>query len=136
MIELFIFIFFILIFFILIFNNINHLNTRQKMSYEILKHQTTIKILQKQIDLLEKISKDNFEQDSFFKFISDSREVAFEYIEELQNKLIEMDSNIKLKIAELSIEQKENVYEDLTTFIFLELDKLKEFLPKEDIDGR
>lgn len=140
MIELVIFILFIFCFISLLFNNASLKIKNAEYKYELLKSYADFKILLKQVEQLENTSNNGLDQDSFFKFISDSRDIAFEYIEEIQSKLLDFDNLIKLKIAENNmLDQEYNYkekYENLVLVLFTEIDKLKELLPKENEDGR
>lgn len=140
MIELVIFVLFIFCFIYLLFSNASLKIKNAEYKYELLKSYADFKILSKQVEQLEKTSNNGVDQDSFFKFISDSRDIAFEYIEELQSNLLNFDNLIKLKIAENNISFQEDdykeKYENLVLVLFDEIDKLKEFLPKDNEDGR
>jgi hypothetical protein len=140
MIELIIFILFIFCFIYLLFSNASLRIKNAEYKYELLKSYADFKILLKQVEQLENTSNNGLDQDSFFKFISDSRDIAFEYIEEIQSKLLDFDNLIKLKIAENNmLDQEYNYkekYENLVLVLFTEIDKLKELLPKENEDGR
>lgn len=140
MIELIIFVLFIFCFIYLLFSNASLKIKNAEYKYELLKSYADFKILLKQVEQLENTSNNGLDQDSFFKFISDSRDIAFEYIEELQSNLLNFDNLIKLKIAENNISiQEDNYkekYESLVLVLFDEIDKLKEFLPKDNEDGR
>ncbi len=140
MFELIIFILFIFCFLFLLFNNVSIRQNNSKMLYELLKSKANIKLLEKQIEVLENMVDGNLQQDSFFKFVSDSRDVAFTYIEDMQKELIKFDNDMRLKIAENNIvgidKDYKDKYTDLATTLFSELDKIKEFLPKETDNGR
>lgn len=140
MFELIIFILFIFCFIYLLFNNASLKIKNSEYKYELLKTYSDFKILSKQVEELEKSSINGLDQDSFFKFISDSRDIAFKYIEELQSNLLSFDNLIKLTIAENDISYEEDNYKEkyknLLLILFNEMDKLKEFLPKEGEDGR
>jgi hypothetical protein len=140
MFELIIFILFIFCFLFLLFNNVSIRQNNSKMLYELLKSKANVKLLEKQIEVLENMVDGNLQQDSFFKFVSDSRDVAFTYIEDMQKELIKFDNDMRLKIAENNIvgidKDYKDKYTDLATTLFSELDKIKEFLPKETDNGR
>lgn len=140
MIELVIFVLFIFCFLFLLFSNVSLRHRNSNILYESLRNKADIKILEKQIEILESMIDNNLQQDSFFKFVSDSRDVAFTYIEDIQKELIKFDNNIRLKIAENNISGTEKDYKEkytnLATALFEELDKIREMLPEETEDGR
>ena len=140
MFELIIFILFIFCFLFLLFNNVSMRQNNSKMLYELLKSKANVKLLEKQIEVLENMVEGNLQQDSFFKFVSDSRDVAFTYIEDMQKELIKFDNDMRLKIAENNIvgidKDYKDKYTDLATTLFEQLDRIKEFLPKETDNGR
>lgn len=125
MFDILIFFIFILLFVFLLINHVKLFI--QNINYK------------KQIVLLIKNKDNNINQDHFLKFITDSREAAFGYIEEIQKRIIELDNTIKLQILENDITNKDNCceeYSKLSLLLFKELDSLKIFLPEEGKDGR
>lgn len=139
MLELLIFIS-LVIFFIYLF--INNIQLRKKNFY-LLKYfsenQVALSVLEKQLETLENITEENLHQDHFLKFISDSRDVAFNYINEVQNKILSFENNIKVQIMENSIDDIQECcdqYEKLINLLFSEIEDIKRFLPKDESDGR
>lgn len=134
MIDLIIFILFILSFVFLIFNNVNLKILKNNLLKELLVSNIKILSLEKTIESND--TNNNLDSDSFLKFISDSRDIAFTYIEDVQQKIIDLDTNLKLKIASLNLENNKDNYKELASFVLLELNKIKEILPDSDINGR
>ena len=71
-------------------------------------------------------SKELSETDGFIKFISQSRDWAFEYIEEVQKALSEFDEEVSPKFKSAKDSNK------LLKEISLAYDKLKTVLPKDN----
>ena len=72
--------------------------------------------------------------DGFLKFISDSRDWAFNYIEQTQKALVEFDREIS-SILEWSLtygNAVDSIHLDKIKQISLAYDKLKEVLPKDN----
>lgn len=125
MLDILIFFIFILLFVFLLINHVKLFI--QNINYK------------KQIILLIKNKDNDINQDHFLKFITESREAAFGYIDEIQKRIIELDNTIKLQILENDINNKDNCckeYSKLSSLLFKELDSLKIFLPEEDKNGR
>lgn len=85
-------------------------------------------MLGQKIDDLQKelSSKELSETDGFIKFISQSRDWAFEYIEEVQKALSEFDEEVSPKFKSAKDSNK------LLKEISLAYDKLKTVLPKDN----
>ena len=94
-------------------------------------------LLQKKVEeLYQDIENAKLEQtDGFLKFVSDSRDWAFQYIEEVQTALSEFDKDIapQLKWAKTyGTVLGETAHTEALEKISKAYDKLKEVLPKEN----
>jgi hypothetical protein len=94
-------------------------------------------LLQKKVEeLYQDIENAKLEQtDGFLKFVSESRDWAFQYIEEVQEALSEFDNDIapELQWAKtFGMVSGETAHTNVLTKISKAYDKLKEVLPKEN----
>lgn len=101
MIELISFSIFIILFFMLIFNNVR-LNIRlSEVRLEVIKAylEKTI-VSEKLIEISEeKNKKDDYSSEAFLKFISDSRDWAYQYIDEVQEGINKFITDIEPEIS-------------------------------------
>jgi hypothetical protein len=94
-------------------------------------------LLQKKVEeLYQDIENVKLEQtDGFLKFVSDSRDWAFQYIEEVQTALSEFDNAVTPPIEWANTYGQvlgENAHTNALKKISEAYDKLKEVLPKEN----
>jgi hypothetical protein len=94
-------------------------------------------LLQKKVEeLYQDIENAKLEQtDGFLKFVSESRDWAFQYIEEVQAALSEFDKDIvpELQWAKtFGMVSGESAHTNVLRKISVAYDKLKEVLPKEN----
>ena len=94
-------------------------------------------LLQKKVEeLYQDIENAKLEQtDGFLKFVSDSRDWAFQYIEEVQTALSEFDKEVAPKLewaTTFGMVNGENAHTSILQNISEAYDKLKEVLPKEN----
>ena len=134
MFDTIVFVFFITMFIYLIISNVNIKLKNRKLS---------LTILQERIDknaIIDKISKDldktkPIEQtDAFLKFVSDSRDLAFSYIEEAQKGIEQFVSNAGPEIEYFkqygSISEGQPLHDSMVK-ISKEYDNLKKLLPAD-----
>jgi nucleoside recognition membrane protein YjiH len=93
-------------------------------------------LLQKKVEeLYQDIENVKLQQtDGFLKFVSESRDWAFQYIEEVQAALSEFDKTVEPKLAwamKFGMVNGETAHTDILKEISEAYDKLKEVLPKE-----
>jgi hypothetical protein len=81
----------------------------------------------------EQLSKDIEKTDGFLKFVSDSREWAFAYIEDVQSKLNKFDKDIEgiLNYYSLYDSNAQGIHVDLAKQVSEVYTELKSVLPKE-----
>lgn len=94
-------------------------------------------LLQKKVqELYQEIENNKLQEtDGFLKFVSDSRDWAFQYIEEVQTALSEFDKNVapELEWAKtFGIVLGESAHTEVLRKISEAYDKLKEVLPKDN----
>jgi hypothetical protein len=109
--------------FYLLFDNIlwrkKHKNLMAKYLQEVLDKQTVLVRLSEIIDVQQ--TKELEESDGFVKFLSQSRDWAYQYIEDTQSVIADFTSVVDVEIK--SIKNKK---------IIEAYDKLKQVLPKEE----
>lgn len=83
-------------------------------------------------------SNEDIHTQNFIKFLSDSRDWAFEYIENVQNAIKKFMIEVEPQIKNYSkFENEEIVLNELTVKkISKEIQELKKFLPEETLDRR
>ena len=94
-------------------------------------------LMSKEIQRLmtENSTKELLESDGFMKFISDSRDWAFQYIEEVQNALAEFDKQIEPELKwfrSFGMVMGETAHTDILKRISEAYDKLKSVLPENN----
>jgi hypothetical protein len=79
-------------------------------------------------------SKNSSQNDGFLKFVSESREAAFKYIEEVQNAISEFDSKVgpAVKYYKQTGKMLDRKPSDLVRELAEAYDKLMESMPKEE----
>jgi hypothetical protein len=93
-------------------------------------------ILESKIIELDKVVHSQ-EKEHFLKFLNDSRDAAFEYIEKSQDTVRSFISSIEKDIKHFDTygAAVTNVYDKLLTKVSIGLDELRELLPEEKEDG-
>jgi hypothetical protein len=94
-------------------------------------------LLQKKVEeLYQDIENAKLEQtDGFLKFVSESRDWAFQYIEEVQTALSEFDNDVAPELQwarTFGMVSGETAHTNVLRKISVAYDKLKEVLPKEN----
>lgn len=93
--------------------------------------------IQKELQIVrdEQLSKDIEKTDGFLKFVSDSREWAFSYIEDVQYKIAKFDKDIEsiLDYYSLYDSNAQGVHVDLAKQVSEAYAELKSVLPKEEV---
>jgi hypothetical protein len=101
MIEFIAFILFILSFFILLVNNIRFYIRITSLSKELLQAQIDKTVLAEKLfeSSARNLLKKETDSDAFLKFVSDSRDWAYQYIEDVQESLNKFITDIEPEIA-------------------------------------
>ena len=113
----------------------SHYSTKEATAYFIQSEMDRHILNQKLTELIEEQNKNELlNSDGFLKFVSDSRDWAFKYIEQTQKALVEFDKEVSpvlewCKTYGLAIE---DVHSEQIKKISLAYDKLKEVLPKDN----
>lgn len=95
------FVVFILVFFFLVYKNIKLRLKISSVTLELIKAHLDKTIVSEKLTELQEINKNksNLDQDAFLKFISDSRDWAYQYIDEVQEGIDKFVSDIEPEIA-------------------------------------
>lgn len=114
----------------------NNIDKRKLLSMFIQSEMNRYVVSQRLEEALKELSnKELLESDGFVKFISDSRDWAFQYIEEVQKALDEFDKRISPELEwskTFGTVLGDNTYTDALNRISEAYDKLKSVLPKND----
>lgn len=135
-IEFLVFSIFLIVFFVLVFANIKARLQNNKLKANLT--QETINraiVMQEMQKLMAEVDVKNSNQnDGFLKFVSDSREAAFKYIEEVQAAINEFESKVGPTVR--YYKETGKMLDRRPSEIVRELseayDKLMESMPKED----
>ena len=94
------FIIFILAFFFLVYKNIKLRLKISSVTIELIRVQLEKTIISEKFTELQETNKNksNLDQDAFLKFISDSRDWAYQYIDEVQGSLNKFVSDVEPEI--------------------------------------
>ena len=135
-IELVVFIIALLVFVALIITNINTRIQNNKLKANLTQEAIDRAIVMEEMrKLMAEIDKKNSNQnDGFLKFVSDSREAAFKYIEEVQAAITEFDQRVGpvVKYYKQTGKILERKPSELVRELTSAYDKLMESMPKED----
>lgn len=109
----------------------------KSLSDMFLQEKADVLLLQKRVqELYQEIENNKLQEtDGFLKFVSDSRDWAFQYIEEVQTALSEFDKNVapELEWAKtFGIVLGESAHTEVLRKISEAYNKLKEVLPKDN----
>lgn len=124
---------FIIVFVYLVAKLITQSNQNKNIKIQMVRLAQELAILKNLLDEKEKLASDK--NDGFVKFISDSRDSAFEYIENAQqviNKIIndtELTINYHNQFRSMEIEPYQSQLDTLTNAI----EELKALIPKEEL---
>ena len=135
-VELVVFIIALLVFVALIFANISsrlqNNNLKAKLSQEILDRAVIMREMQKLMAEID--TKNSNQNDGFLKFVSESREAAFKYIEEVQAAINEFDERVGPVVKHYKDTGKilERKPSELVRELTQAYDKLMASMPKED----
>jgi hypothetical protein len=135
-IEFVIFSIFLIVFFVLIFANIKTRLQNNKLKANLT--QETINraiVMQEMQKLMTEVDARNSNQnDGFLKFVSDSREAAFKYIEEVQAAINEFDSKVgpAVKYYKETGKMLDRRPSELVRELSEAYDKLMASMPKEE----
>ena len=135
-VELVVFIIALLVFVSLIIANINTRIQNNKLKANLTQEAIDRAIVMEEMrKLMAEIDKKNSNQnDGFLKFVSDSREAAFKYIEEVQAAITEFDQRVGpvVKYYKQTGKILERKPSELVRELTSAYDKLMESMPKED----
>ena len=135
-VELVVFIIALLVFVSLIIANINTRIQNNKLKANLTQEAIDRAIIMEEMrKLMAEIDKKNSNQnDGFLKFVSDSREAAFKYIEEVQAAITEFDQRVGpvVKYYKQTGKILERKPSELVRELTSAYDKLMESMPKED----
>ena len=135
-VELVVFIIALLVFVSLIIANINTRIQNNKLKANLTQETIDRAIVMEEMrKLMAEIDKKNSNQnDGFLKFVSDSREAAFKYIEEVQAAITEFDQRVGpvVKYYKQTGKILERKPSELVRELTSAYDKLMESMPKED----
>lgn len=135
-IEFVVFSIFLIVFFVLVFANIKTRLQNNKLKANLT--QETINraiVMQEMQKLMAEVDVKNSNQnDGFLKFVSDSREAAFKYIEEVQSAINEFDTKVgpAVKYYKETGKMLDRKPSDLVRELAAAYDKLMASMPKQD----
>lgn len=119
-----------------------YINTRKRVSVIVdgfKKLYEANQILKNIIDSKPTKEEEDIHKENFIKFLSDSREWAYEYIEDVQGSIKEFIKNVEPSINYFNeygiIAEGMPHYKDMK-IISIEVEKLKQILPQESDDRR
>lgn len=122
---------------LLLVSNFKQRAKRERLAADLIQQTLDKMALLQHIEKLtaESQSKDIEQTDGFLKFVSDSRDWAFEYIETVQNALEEFDKRISPTLEYYSTYGTvvEGLHQDLTKEISEAYNDLKKLLPQDKI---
>jgi|688.fasta_scaffold00156_106 hypothetical protein len=100
MFDFFAFVIFIFVFFFLVYKNIKLRLKISSVTLELIKAHLDKTIVSEKLTELQEINKNrsNLDQEAFLKFISDSRDWAYQYIDDVQSSLNKFVSDVEPEI--------------------------------------
>ena len=98
MFDFFAFLFFILIFFILVYKNIRLRIKVSSLTLEVLKAQLEKTIISEKLSETKDKNSDEIASEAFLKFVSDSRDWAYKYIDEVQESIDKFITDLEPEI--------------------------------------
>ena len=135
-VELAIFVVALLVFMALVITNINTRIQNNKLKSNLAQEAIDRAIVMEEMrKLMAEVDKKNSNQnDGFLKFVSDSREAAFKYIEEVQEAINEFDLKVGpvVKYYKETGKVLERKPSELVRELTMAYDKLMASMPKED----
>ena len=135
-VELVVFVIALLVFMALIITNINTRIQNNKLKSNLTQESIDRAIVMEEMrKLMAEVDKKNSNQnDGFLKFVSDSREAAFKYIEEVQEAISEFDRKVGpvVKYYKETGKVLERKPSELVRELTMAYDKLMASMPKED----
>lgn len=107
-------------------------NIRSELAQEIINREIAIHEMQKLMAELDK--KNSNQNDGFLKFVSDSREAAFKYIEEVQKAISEFDARVgpAVRYYKETGKMLDRRPSELVKELTEAYDKLMQSMPKEE----
>lgn len=107
-------------------------NIRSELAQEIINREIAIHEMQKLMAELDK--KNSNQNDGFLKFVSDSREAAFKYIEEVQKAISEFDARVgpAVRYYKETGKMLDRRPSELVKELAEAYDKLMQSMPKEE----
>jgi hypothetical protein len=135
-VELLAFAIFILFFAWLIIANVRlrlqNNKMKSQLSQEIVDREIVMQEMQKLMAEID--SKNSNQNDGFLKFVSDSREAAFKYIEEVQKAIVEFDARVgpAVRYYKQTGKMLDRRPSELVRDLAEAYDKLMQSMPKEE----
>jgi uncharacterized membrane protein YhiD involved in acid resistance len=135
-IEFAIFFIFLIVFFVLVFDNIKVRMQNNKLKTNLTQEYIDRAIVMQEMQKLmaEIDTKNSSQNDGFLKFVSESREAAFKYIEEVQAAIAEFDNKVgpAVKYYKETGKMLDRRPSELVRELTEAYDKLMASMPKED----
>jgi hypothetical protein len=135
-IEFVIFFIFLIVFFVLVFDNVKIRIQNNKLKANLTQEYIDRSIVMQEMQkLMAEIDiKNSNQNDGFLKFVSESREAAFKYIEEVQEAINEFDSKVgpAVKYYKETGKMLDRRPSELVRELAEAYDKLMESMPKKD----
>jgi hypothetical protein len=123
--------------FVLLINNLKLRSRTRKLSAQVVQIALDKAVISEQLKkVLDQKDSESIEQsEGFLKFISQSREWAFDYIEQVQAALIEFKNKVEPEIKyskTYGMSVAENVHSKMIDRIAIAYEDLKKILPEDD----
>jgi ethanolamine utilization protein EutQ (cupin superfamily) len=105
---------------------------KSQLSQEIIDREIVMQEMQKLMAEID--SKNSNQNDGFLKFVSDSREAAFKYIEEVQKAIVEFDARVgpAVRYYKQTGKMLDRRPSELVRDLAEAYDKLMQSMPKEE----